>query len=115
MHEMSLCRSILEIATDVSAKHGDAEVLTIRLAVGAFDHIDDEALRFAFQILGEGTICGKAALNIEHKPFVGLCASCARRFETRELSGSCPACGESKLSWDGESGMEVLTVDLAVS
>jgi hydrogenase nickel incorporation protein HypA/HybF len=110
---MSVARSIVRIAEDVSADNGDAEVLAVRLAVGAFDHLDDDALRFAFGIAGEGTACDGATLEIERRPFAGRCGSCDGRFESREIVASCPECGASKLEWDGREGTEVLTVDVA--
>lgn len=115
MHEMSVARSIVRIVEGVSADHGGAGVEVVRIAVGAFDHLDDDALRFAFGVVAEGTACDGAALEIERRPFAGLCKSCGHRFESREIAAACPACGASDLSWEGGEGTEVLTVDLAVS
>ncbi len=112
MHELSVAESALKIARRVSAAHGNVKVTGIRLSVGSFDHLDDEALCFAFEMLADETVCRGAAIAIERHPFKATCGACGEKSESEGIAEVCPACGSAELKWEGEEATRVVSVDL---
>lgn len=112
MHETGVARSILDIVEETAAGHPGAKVRVVHVSVGALAHIDDDALRFAFDILKAETPFGEAELRIDRKRLTGLCRSCGNRFETDLLDTPCPACGGGSMDWRGEQETCVTAIDV---
>ncbi|RPJ46020.1 MAG: hydrogenase maturation nickel metallochaperone HypA [Candidatus Latescibacterota bacterium] len=112
MHEASVARTILEIAERTGARHGEVRIVRVHVVVGALAHIDDDALRFAFDALKTDTACASASLEIDKKRLVGSCRACDFSFEAEIPSDSCPQCGGAELSWSGDQESYVTAIDV---
>lgn len=96
MHEASLMAEILDAAAEQAQAHGSPAVLAIKLRVGALAGVVREALEFAFDALKAGTVCERAALEVETVPLRAHCPSCARDIEgDGDLCLLCPRCGRA--------------------
>ena len=105
MHEFSTMESILKSVLKVAEEHGAEEILGIELRVGELTFLNPEQLRFAFQVLSEGTKAEGAKLKIRRvKPEI-RCHKCGYegpiRYEGPEYHVlsvapllSCPNCGD---------------------
>ncbi|MFH1279857.1 MAG: hydrogenase maturation nickel metallochaperone HypA [Candidatus Eisenbacteria bacterium] len=112
MHEAGVARSILDIVERTAADYPGAEVRAVHVSVGALAHIDDDALRFAFDALKPETAAGGVELRIERKRLTGACRECGEGFETDSLETPCPGCGGGAVDWGGEHETHVIAVDV---
>lgn len=112
MHETSVARSIIEIASHAAEEHGATRVMGVAVSVGALAHIDDDALRFAFDALKDDTSLAGASLTIERMRLAGRCGDCGAAFETDVLGAPCPGCGSVRIEWSGESETRVVSIDV---
>lgn len=112
MHEAGIVQSLLTLAEAKARAAGAERIGSIRIRVGRMTGVVPEALEQAFAILRTGTIAADAALDVEYVPGAFWCPACAGEFETPELIGACPTCGEP--SADLRRGREMDLVSLEV-
>ncbi len=65
MHELSLCRAIIDTLQQSAIEHDFERVKVVRLEIGPLAAVDSEALRFAFNIATADTLAAGATLEIE--------------------------------------------------
>ena len=86
--------------------HGARQVHRIVLRIGARSGVEPESLRFAFDVVTNGTLAAGAVLEIESVPARALCAACAEEFSVESgFIYTCPRCGA--LSGDIRQGREL--------
>ena len=94
MHEISIAISIVEIAEANARKQGARSIQLVKLRLGEFTTIVQEALEFAFEIARQDTLAAHAALEVEIVPMVVRCLSCGVvPNPVRNIILSCPRCG----------------------
>lgn len=97
MHEAMVAENILEsILTQVSKKSG--KVVRVVISCGQINALNDEALKFAFKVASEGTICQGAKIKIKHIPLKANCNNCHKKFNYDLYDPQCPKCGKSDIS-----------------
>jgi hydrogenase nickel incorporation protein HypA/HybF len=107
VHELSLCRSIVEI----SARHAQGrQVASVRLRVGHLRQVVPDTLMRCFELLAPASGLDGAVLEIIEVPAQVRCNACGastllERFELR-----CGACGGSDV--DVVAGEELLVESL---
>lgn len=93
MHELGLVAGVLD-CVDTAAKDAHAtRVLGVSLKIGVMTEAVEEALRFAFEVLTEGTISEGAQLEIEMVEPRSRCLECGCEFDHDRFHRECPACG----------------------
>lgn len=112
MHELSLCRAILDTLEQGAAGHGYRRVKGVRLEIGPFAAVDHGALRFAFDVAKSGTLADGAWLEILSMPAVAHCRTCNDEYEIAQRYAPCPGCGAYGLEL--RSGDEMRIRDLEV-
>ena len=94
MHEISIAISIVDIAEASARKQGACSIQLIKLRLGEFTTIVQEALEFAFEIARQDTMAAHATLAIETVPMIVQCLSCGViPNPVRDIILSCPHCG----------------------
>lgn len=93
MHEMAIAEGILDIARDYAAREKAARVTRIGLLIGAMAGVEEEALRFCFASLAQGTPAGEAALSVTRVPLTGRCGACGHEQPVEGYNFVCPECG----------------------
>ena len=113
MHEMSLTEGLVQLIEGESAKQGFSKVSIVRLKIGAFSHVEPEAMRFCFDAVAKNTIVEGARLEIDMVPGQAWCLDCGQAAEVKERFGACPHCGGSRLQVTGgdEMRLDELEVD----
>lgn len=102
-------------SVDAAAKNaGAATVLKINLSVGVMTEAIEDALRFAFEALSEGTICEGAELEITMVQPRSECLECGTEYEHDRLHMLCPECGSfaTKLLAGKELQIDSIEVDI---
>ena len=113
MHELSLMEQTLAIALEHAQREGACHIHQLTMRVGALSGVVPDALRFAFDVLTQGTMAEGARLTIESVPIVARCATCDREFEAADLFGGCPRCGKTATKL--RQGRELELASLEVS
>lgn len=112
MHEMSLMEGMLQVIEESARAQGYQRVHGVVLEVGRLSGAEVEALRFAFEVVTEGTVAAGARLEIEEPPGQGWCAQCERVVEVEARFDPCPLCGTFPVSITGGTQMLVKALDV---
>lgn len=96
MHELAALQSILENALQHATAAGAGQVTGLHLVNGAMSSYDDDAVRFYWQTVSEGTIAAAAELHFRHVPVELACQACGRRYPPADPP-HCPACGSERV------------------
>ncbi|MCE9632382.1 MAG: hydrogenase maturation nickel metallochaperone HypA [Planctomycetia bacterium] len=106
MHELSIASRIVEVAGDHCRDAGAVRAVAITLRIGRLSCVHEDALRFSFGLVSEGTPLAGAELRIIHVPPTIWCGPCGREVELPSLQKfACPICGTP--SGDIRAGREL--------
>lgn len=93
MHELTLARSLVEMAVDYAERNGATRVTRISVRLGVLAGIL-RSLYFCFEPATKGTRCEGAVLDIEEVPLSVHCGYCQEIKTPRALYNfRCPTCG----------------------
>ena len=93
MHELGICRSLIDIALSAMAERGTTrQAKSLQVEVGRFTAVVPDSLRFYFDVLSRGTLLEGAELAIESIPLRTRCRSCASETEPELPSLLCSKC-----------------------
>jgi hydrogenase nickel incorporation protein HypA/HybF len=106
MHELSIATAVIGAVCREVAAAGGGPVIAVTLRIGRLSTVNEGALRYCFDLAGDGTACAGARLEIIDVPVRIWCGACG---EERDLPGiqrfACPGCGQ--LSGDIRAGREL--------
>lgn len=109
MHEMGIMAAILEQASEAARQQGATRIRRIELAIGEHAGVVSEALSFAFEAMGPGSMAAGAELVIDLIPLSYRCPSC-QGASTQGLQ-KCPDCG---LFYELATGRELNLIAIEV-
>ena len=112
MHEMTIARSILDIAIEAAQKGGATRISRVNVLAGELRAIEPLHLAFCFTIMAEGTMADAAQLNVEIVPVRGTCRLCGTAFSVQNHEYVCPACHSPDIQTEG--GTELRLTDIEV-
>lgn len=113
MHEVSLLENTLELAVGYAQKQGASQIHRLTLRVGELSGVIPEALRFAFEIVVQGTMAETAKLDIETIPAICYCPTCQQKFQPTDWIYECPQCHQ--LCTEILQGRDLELVSLEIS
>ena len=93
MHELSIVKSIVDIALDHYNQHQANRVECIELEIGVLSGVEMSAFDFAWKHGVVNTILEHAERNTVRVQGEARCQDCASPFEIEELYSRCPVCG----------------------
>jgi hydrogenase nickel incorporation protein HypA/HybF len=106
MHELSIASSIVEIAGEHARREGGGRVASVTLRIGRLSSVHEDALRYSFDLVTEGTPLAGATLAVIEVPVRIWCALCEAEVELPGIQRfACPTCGH--LSGDVRAGREL--------
>lgn len=106
MHELSIATSIVEIAEEHTRRQGGRRVVGVTLRIGRLSCVHEDALRYSFDLVTEGTLLAGATLAVIEVPVLIWCPTCQAEVELPGIQRfACPACGH--LSGDIRAGREL--------
>lgn len=92
MHEVSITRSIVEIAERTAREQGAARVISVTVAIGALSGVVPEAVEFCFEACTKETLLEGTRLVIDRIPGRGKCRQCGAEISLDPYTFACPAC-----------------------
>ena len=110
MHELSLCRALIEQVSQLAAQHQALGVSRIRLLIGPLAGVEISLLRTAFPSSRRDTLASTAVLEIQETPLRVRCGQCGAESEATLNQLLCRHCGD----WRTQliSGDELLLQDV---
>jgi len=112
VHEMSLAESMLQIIEDAARKQGFTRVKTVWLEIGQLACVEQESLRFGFDVVTRGSIAEQARLEIIETAGQGRCEKCEQNFPLAALYEACPECGSYDVKVTSGDGMRVKELEV---
>lgn len=76
VHEYSIASALLEQVGEQARRHAASEVLRVQVRLGEASGVEPELLRTAWDLVREGTLCGRAVLDLERVPLRWACPHC---------------------------------------
>lgn len=113
MHELSVCRSLLEKVCAISSEYGARKIRSITLRVGPLSGVEPELLRTAFPLVSADGPAAEAELIIESSPLSIQCRVCNQCCDTTPNRLRCPHCGAMDTVLI--SGDELLLINIVFS
>jgi hydrogenase nickel incorporation protein HypA/HybF len=92
MHELSIVLSMIEQIEEEMEKHVGDAVEVVHLRIGVLSGVDADALRFAFELVCEGTALAGSRLEIEGVPLLVQCSQCNSTHTPDPQHICCPRC-----------------------
>lgn len=98
MHELTLCRTMLEIINEHVSEKNCRSVKKIVLEIGQLAAVDEAALRFGFEVICKETIAERASLEIIAVEARAICDACQKTVTLKQYYDACESCGHCSLS-----------------
>lgn len=111
MHELSLCLNAVEIITQQARRSGAQRVTAVWLEVGALACVEENALRFGFDIACRETLAQGCQLHIIHKPAQAWCWNCSTWVEVTRHD-ECPQCCRPTLHIERTDGVQIKSIEV---
>jgi hydrogenase nickel incorporation protein HypA/HybF len=93
MHELSIAEDLLGIVSRTAAENNLRRVSRLRIVLGALGNVIPDALEFAFDVAGRGTVAEGAELEIVEVPVTVRCNACGAETVLEDFAFVCTECG----------------------
>ncbi len=107
MHELAITESVIDA---ISQQMSEMKVSVVYLEIGRLSGVLPDAVRFCFELAGEGTCVAGARLEITEPEGTGHCRACGTAFAARDPLALCP-CGSADVSITGGDGLKITAVE----
>lgn len=112
MHELSLCQSAVEIIQRQAEQHDVKRVTAVWLEIGALSCVEENAVRFSFEIVCHGTVAQGCDLHIVYKLAQAWCWDCSQVVEIHQHDAQCPLCHGERLRVDTGDSLIVKSIEV---
>jgi hydrogenase nickel incorporation protein HypA/HybF len=112
MHEMSLAESVREIVEDTARASGARRVTAVRLEIGKLSQVEVDAMRFAFEVVRQGSLAESARLEIVEPDGTAWCMRCSDTVVIGRRGDPCPLCQSHQLQVTGGDRMRVMDIEI---
>ncbi len=107
MHEISLLENILEIIESHAKSQGFNQVKKIGLEIGKLSCVEEDALRFGFDVVMKNSLAENAELYINQTEGTGVCRQCGKTVWIETLHDPCRECGCPRVVVTGGREMKI--------
>lgn len=112
MHELSIAAYLLAAVEEQAQQHGSSRILAINLVVGERAGIEEDALRFSFELLADGTAAEGAQIAMRRTPMRFHCAGCDSSYTPADGDFRCPHCGTVGRVTDDGSALVIESIEI---
>lgn len=112
MHEIGIANSIIEAGQAEAARRTGSKLVRVGIRIGVLSGVNNDALRFAFTALTQGTELDTVDFEIQNCPRINRCLDCGHEFESAIYSDPCPCCASQAITWVGGDELELAYVDV---
>ncbi len=114
MHELAICRSLLDQAEAIARTQGARAICSVSVAIGPLSGVEHPLLSRAFSVARCGTLAADAELLVEATAPTVRCRSCG---ETSVVSVDrlvCGACGDWRTDLVSGAEMFLMSLELEI-
>lgn len=118
MHEMALCRDVVDIVLEEAEKVHTSEVRSVSVVVGEVRDVIDSIFIDMFSWLARGTVAEHAKVNLMRVPLVVKCQECSHEYHLDVHDSStwpCPECGKRDYKLVSGMEFEIASIEVAQS
>ncbi len=112
MHEMSLAENIMQIIEETALEQKFTRVKTVTLQVGQLACVEQESLRFYFDVVTQDSIAQQAKLEIIEVAGQAWCNQCDCHVSINAYYEACPHCGDFSLQVIQGDGMQIKELEV---
>ncbi|MFQ6016363.1 MAG: hydrogenase maturation nickel metallochaperone HypA [Anaerolineae bacterium] len=112
MHELSTTEGILAVVLEEAERVEASRVTEINLVLSQASDISEEAVRFYFELLSQGTMAEAATLSFRTIPAQFQCWHCGEEFQDPGPDGLCPQCDGPATAVPPEHEFYVESIDV---
>jgi len=112
MHEMALCRGVVQILEEQAKAQAYSRVKIVWLEIGPLATVEPEALRFCFDAATRGTLAENSKLEIITTAASAWCFSCGEIVTISERHGVCPNCGSYQVQVTGGDELRIKELEV---
>lgn len=112
MHELSLAENIVQLIEDTALKQPFSQVKTVWLEIGQLACVEQESLRFYFDVVTQDSIARQARLEIIEVAGQALCQQCNQDILITAYHEACPHCGSYALQVIQGDGMRIKEIEV---
>ena len=119
MHELSVCRDIIDIVSSRLESAGGGRLRKVNLETGPHSCVNFELIRSAFQASTRETDLEGADLSIEYRPLRYRCEHCGRIGVDsapggirRLLARPCPDCGSRRRRQEIDDAISIRSMEV---
>ena len=112
MHELTLCRNMVDIIEQEAILQSFQRVETVRMEIGVLSCVEPEALHFCFDTVSRGTVAEGARLEIVMMPAQARCRDCGAEHTVDQWGTACHACGGYRLDLCGGDRMRIKDMEV---
>jgi hydrogenase nickel incorporation protein HypA/HybF len=112
MHEMSICEGILQVMEEQAAAQQFSRVKSVWLEIGPLAGVEQEALRFGFDVVTRHSLAEGARLEIIELPGAAWCLECSKSVPIRQHFDACPECGSFQLQITGGDELRIKELEV---
>jgi len=112
MHELTLCRNMVEIIEREAVSQIFQRVETVRMEIGVLSCVEPEALRFCFGTVTRGTLAEGARLEIVMMPADARCRDCGAERAVDRWGTACQDCGSHQLDLCGGDRIRIKDMEV---
>lgn len=112
MHELSLTESIVQLIEDAAIEQQFTQVKTVWLEVGQLACVEQESLRFFFDVVTEDSIARQAKLEIIEIAGQAVCGQCRQVIMIDTYHQACPQCGNYALHITQGDGIRIKELEV---
>ena len=105
MHELSVCRQLVQQLTQLAQKHQATKITLVELSVGALSGIEPDLLKMAFPMAVKDSVAEDATLSIVCQPVTVKCRDCHKESEVATNQLTCPHCASHQTQLTGGDAM----------
>ncbi|MBI2400910.1 MAG: hydrogenase maturation nickel metallochaperone HypA [Deltaproteobacteria bacterium] len=111
MHEMSITRSMLEIARREMEVNGIHALRKLKVRIGELTAVEPDTLKFCFDVAIKGTPFQGAVLEIEEVPLGGRCRVCGGEVRITAFDNRCPKCGSTDIERVSGHELDIISME----
>jgi len=109
---MGIISGVLSAVIETAEQNNATRVLAVTLDVGEMTEAIEDALRFAFEALSEGTLCEGAEFTVNMVRPRSFCLECYNEFEHDRFHRACPQCGSYETTLLSGRELQIQSIEI---
>ncbi|HSN70226.1 MAG TPA: hydrogenase maturation nickel metallochaperone HypA [Steroidobacteraceae bacterium] len=112
MHELAICRELVDQVAAIAAEQHAVRVVTIVVRIGPLSGVEGGLLERAYPLASTGTVAEGATLVLESQPITVRCSACGQESGAAANRLLCGHCGDWRTQVVSGDELLLATVEL---